>query len=299
MLGQVQRGASGAPRAAPSWSCAEDPTFHEFASEWSQPAATSSSRRPTRHHTWTTEPPPVAPLRAASAQRDHDPGDRPLQAVKVREASCRGQREQDADVARGDPRRRCGVRPDLAQPVCGTGRRKLKVTRSARCIWTRPNRSRCCSKPQATSTGRNHARTSGQAGAVATLVFAGLRVSEACALRWADVDLVTVGLRSVSPRPRPGCARSTCCPVAARRARRLQALPHEHRPRRPGLHDVEAGTRVDRTTCGAGCSRPSPSVQTSSQPKPGHAAPLGLTAHKLRHTFASILAALGTSRCPT
>jgi integrase len=36
---------------------------------------------------------------------------------------------------------------------------------------------------------RLEARTSGRRALIAVLVFAGLRVSEACALRWRDVDL--------------------------------------------------------------------------------------------------------------
>jgi integrase len=57
---------------------------------------------------------------------------------------------------------------------------------------------------------RSDRRALSRRALIATLVFAGLRISEALDLRWRDVDLAGGRLRLRASRPTPVCATCRC-----------------------------------------------------------------------------------------
>jgi integrase len=129
---------------------------------------------------------------------------------------------------------------------------------------------------------------------LATLMFAGLRIGELCALRWRDVDLATGWLHVGESKTDAGRRR-----VKIRGALRDElAAVRATRTRHVGPGDYVFATRT-----GGRQSRENvrnrvlaPAVQLASgQLVAAGSSPLpeGLTPHSLRRTFASVLYALG------
>jgi integrase len=128
---------------------------------------------------------------------------------------------------------------------------------------------------------------------LATLMFAGLRIGELCALRWRDVDLATGWLHVGEAKTDAGRRR-----VKLRGTLRDELAAVRMRPRHVGPGDYVFATRT-----GARQSRENmrnrvlaPAVRLASeQLVAGGSSPLpdGLTPHSLRRTFASVLYALG------
>ena len=130
VLADVRRGIWKPPKPAPTVEEKEEPTFHEFASEWLNVAprrVRAANRRGLRA---CADPSPAAVLRRASALGDHRAGGRPLQggegprarAGPGRPAALEPDDQQDADPARADPRRGRPLRPDRPQPGQDEGR---------------------------------------------------------------------------------------------------------------------------------------------------------------------------------
>ncbi|HZL48674.1 MAG TPA: site-specific integrase [Solirubrobacteraceae bacterium] len=127
---------------------------------------------------------------------------------------------------------------------------------------------------------------------LATLVFAGLRISEMIALDWRDVDLAAGRLKVRQSKTDAGVRYIDLLPVLASELRSLKAA------RKPAQSDPvfpsAAGTRQcrnrvrGRVLAGA--------IKAANEKLEGGgltALPDGLTLHALRRTFASVLVALG------
>ncbi len=137
------------------------------------------------------------------------------------------------------------------------------------------------------------ALTGGRRAMIATLALAGLRVGEACALDWRDVNLAT-GWLYVGSKTEAGMRDVKMLP-----ALRDELIAHKTSGRATGPDDAVfvtatgARRRVDNTR-----QRVMEPVTRRADvllaQRGGQPLPEGLTAHKLRHTFASILAALNT-----
>ena len=135
------------------------------------------------------------------------------------------------------------------------------------------------------------------------LVFAGLRVGEACALCWRDVDLTTGRITVRESSPGAGVAKT-----GAGTNRRVDMLPilrdelaryaERDKPADAGsdsfVFTTARGTPRDKDNVAARVIKPVIEradellVDRDEVPLPAR-----LTAHKLRHTFASLLAACG------
>ncbi|MCW2951025.1 MAG: integrase family protein [Conexibacter sp.] len=145
----------------------------------------------------------------------------------------------------------------------------------------------------ATSLDASSARTRGRRALIATLVFGGLRVTEACELRWRDVDLasgrITVGRAKTDAGMRE---------VDIRPALRDELLAY--RAARPwvGMNDLvfTSQTGNARTKDNVRQRVILPVVKRADElldERGQQPLPRGVTAHKLRHTFGSILVACG------
>lgn len=137
------------------------------------------------------------------------------------------------------------------------------------------------------------ARTGGRRAFVAVLVFAGLRISEACALRWRDVDLASGRLVIGDAKTEAG----------VREVRLLPVLRDELDHYKLGATRAAVDDRVFTTAKGHARDRTNarqrvilPVVQRGDEllaKRKQQPLPAGVTAHKLRHTFASVLVMIG------
>src|SRR5829696_5668756 len=139
--------------------------------------------------------------------------------------------------------------------------------------------------------GSKLARTSGRRALVATLVFAGLRVTEACQLRWRDVDLGSGRITVSRAKTAAGVRRVDVLPI----------LREELAAYKPAGADPDAlvfvtatGKPRDKDNVAKRVIKPvlekTDELLTKREEAP---LPEGITAHKLRHTFGSLLAACG------
>jgi integrase len=127
---------------------------------------------------------------------------------------------------------------------------------------------------------------------LATLTFAGLRIGELCELRWRDVDLSGGKISVRAAKTDAGVRKIDILPVLRDV---LSAFKAEAAP--------VSSERVFGTIAGARQSPSNirnrvlgPSVKRANERLEGEGEvplPTGITPHKLRHTFASILVALG------
>lgn len=108
------------------------------------------------------------------------------------------------------------------------------------------------------------AQTSGRRALIATLVLAGPRASEGCALLWRDVD-PTGASRSGARRPWRACARSTCCRSCATSLSRTRQ-PRSARDQTTRSSRPRPAGHVTRTTSGTVSLRRSPSGPMRSWP---------------------------------
>lgn len=141
--------------------------------------------------------------------------------------------------------------------------------------------------------GEPDALTSGRRALIATLVFGGLRLGEACALDWRDVNLAD-GWLYVGSKTDAGMRDVRILP-----ALRDELLAHKAAATAGDLDDpvfvTASGQRRRVDNARQRVMQPvlvraeAILATTGAQPLPE-----GVTAHKLRHTAASILAALNT-----
>lgn len=137
------------------------------------------------------------------------------------------------------------------------------------------------------------ARTDGRRALIATLLFAGLRSNELCSLSWRDVDLV--GRRIT--------VREAKTPAGAREIELLPLLYEELVRYRASREPIGVDDPVFTTKTGR--RRTKDNLRQRVMGPVVHRAdelliargqlplPPGITSHKLRHTFASILVACG------
>lgn len=135
------------------------------------------------------------------------------------------------------------------------------------------------------------ARTGGRRALVATLVFAGLRVGEACTLVWGDVDLEAGRLAVGAAKTDAGVREVDLLPVLDAELRAHQAVASGSTgpvfPTARGTHRTKDNVR--QRVIVPVIARAGELLQRRDQ----RPLPAGVTAHKLRHTFASLLIARG------
>lgn len=133
----------------------------------------------------------------------------------------------------------------------------------------------------------------GRRAAIATLVLAGPRAHELCLLRWRDVDLDHRRIRIERSKTDAGIREIQLLPLL-----REELAAHKSRSRTTGLDDPVFPTtngrerdvdNLRKRVLAPAIERADRLLETRGQTP----LPAGVTPHKLRHTFASILVACG------
>jgi len=181
----------------------------------------------------------------------------------------------------------------VARNVAKGRRRRLPVTRPRR-TWLDRADHIAALLDGASALDAAAVRHRGQRRALlATLVFAGLRISEALALQWRDIDLARGTIH----------VRGTKTDAADRNVTILPVLRDELSSYRASLRDAPAGSIVFSTASGRSLGVTNArrrvlraAVEKANEQLGGDGLeplPDGLTPHSLRRTFASLLFAIG------
>jgi len=124
---------------------------------------------------------------------------------------------------------------------------------------------------------------------LATLVFAGLRIGELCELRWRDVDLSAGRLTVRASKTDAGVRTVDVLPVLDGILRQLPRRGPDHRVFGTANGSAHGPSNLRRRVLAPAVEIANGHLeQAGDVPLPEH-----LTPHKLRHTFASLLVALG------
>jgi integrase len=140
---------------------------------------------------------------------------------------------------------------------------------------------------------RANARTSGRRALVATLVLAGLRVSEACGLCWRDVDLANGRIHVGNSKTAAGLREIPLLALLRDELAYHKAAAKGIEPNDPVFPSASGRPRnkdnVRKRVVEPVAHRADELLRERGQSPLPH----GLTPHKLRHTFASVLIACG------
>jgi integrase len=296
VLTDVRRGTWRAAGPAPK---SVDPTFHEFASEWLaarrpaiSPATHQSYRNELTHH--------LLPFfhRHRLSQITVAEVDR-YREFKLREGRI-AHSYINATITRlgtildvADERELITRNPVRVNPR----NRKLRVRRAQRAFLDRPEQIeallRAAAELDAAAADRIDRDTCLRKPMLATLVFGGLRISEALALRWRDVDLAGGRMRIAGSKTDAGVRWVPLVP----------ALRDELAERKAAAAYTKPNDKVFSTLTGGMWSRDNARKRifdkavelADDRLEEAGLVPIpeGLTPHSLRHTYISLRVALG------
>lgn len=285
MLADVRRGLWREPNPAPVEEPREGPTFHVFASEWLAARAQEGlAKRTIEDYRWALTHhllPFFADYRlSAITVRDVD-------RYKTAKAAERilGANQINKTLTRLSQILAVAVEYDLiaANPAAGK-RRRLKSTRPRR-SWVEPEQLMALLE-----SAPGYRRP-----LLATLAGAGLRIGEALALRWSDVDLATGTLRVLRSKTDAGVRIVDLTP-----ALREELAAHKVDTTWDGPDDYVFATASGRPRNRHNERRAAlvPAIEKANAKlrKLGIAPIEGATFHGLRRTYASLRAAVGDDR---
>jgi integrase len=292
-LADVRRGLWRPPAdVVPEPEPLPEPTFHEFASDWLARRAPELRPRTVQDYSWSLE---LHLLPFFAAHR--------LSAITIEEVD----RYRALKVAQGvlgatainkTLTRLAQILGDAVEygrlpsnPASGR-RRRLKAPKPRRAYLDTAEQIDAllngASELDERGRGRPYRRT-----LLCVLIFAGLRIGEALALRWRDVDLATGRLTVASSKTDAGERTVDLLPVLAN-----QLAMHGEWARRTGASDLVFATGKGTPLSDTNCRRRVlvPAIAAADRELAARGLPPipeGLTPHGLRRTFASVLIATG------
>jgi integrase len=170
-----------------------------------------------------------------------------------------------------------------------TRNRKLKAKRKRPVYLDSAEQIAAMIDAAAELDAKPQARTAGRRALIATLVYAGLRIGEATALTWQDIDLANGRISVADSKTDAGIRLVDILP-----ALRDELLGHRHTNAQASpeqlVFPTSSGSRRDKDNARERVIRPVVEhADTLLARRRQPSLPDGVTAHKLRHTFASIL----------
>jgi len=290
VLADVERGL-WAPGVAHAAEAPAAPTFHEFASEWLEARRSELKETTLADYTWQ-----LCNHLLPFFHRHHLPQitvaevDR-YRALKVREQVLSAESINKTITRLGQILAVAEERDLIPRnPVrVNTRNRKLKARRKRPVYLESAEQIVAMIDAAAELDAKPQARTAGRRALVATLVYAGLRIGEATALCWRDVDLANGRISVGDAKTEAGIRLVDILP-----ALRDELLTHRHAnaSAKPDalVFPTSSGSRRDKDNARERVIRPVVAHAEALLAKRGRdPLPAGVTAHKLRHTFASIL----------
>jgi len=290
VLADVERGlwAPGVGRAAEA---PTTPTFHEFASSWLDARRGELREATIADYTWQlcnhllpffhAHRLPQIAVAEVDRYREFKVREQVLSAESINKTITRlGQILAVAEERDLIPRNPVRV---------NTRNRKLKAKRKRPVYLDSAEQIVAMIDAATELDAKPQARTAGRRALIATLVFAGLRIGEATALTWKDIDLANGRISVGDAKTEAGIRLVDILP-----ALRDELTSHRHACARAKLIDLvfptSTGTRRDKDNARERVIRPVVAHADELLAQRGHEPlPEGVSAHKLRHTFASIL----------
>lgn len=317
VLADVRRGIWQPPRPAPVPEAAVDPTFHQFATDWFN--AKKPELRPNTVTAYTSE----LTLHLLPHFARHRLSEITVQEVdKYRHAKVREAELRRAAIVAGRPLRTADgqvLRPlgpttinktltrlgQILEDAVEYGhvernsakgkRRRLKAPKNTRTHLDRVDHitALLTAAGELDRRARADRRHVARRAIVATLVFGGLRIDELCGLRWRDVDLATGRIRVGEAKTEAGLRLVEMLPVLRDELSTWKARA----PRSRSIDYVfatDAGGRPSKDNLRSRVIQAAIKLANETLEAEGFVPlPDGLTPHGLRHTYASILIALG------
>jgi len=293
VLADVRRGIWRPPIAEVAVAPAADPTFHEFASEWY--AAKAQEIRPNTARSYRNDlTNHLLPFFAQHrlSQITISEVDR-YRNAKVREGLLKP-RSINMHLALLAQLLEVAVEYDHIERNPASGRRRrLKASRPEPVHVDSVDHIEALLEAAANLDRDPRSHTTGRRAVIAVLLFAGLRAEEVTGLRWRDVDLANGRLHVGRAKTAAGVREVDLLPILRDELATLKA----------STPSVGQDDHVFVTSTGEPRDRHNlrqrvvaPIVKTADELlalRDARPLPQGLSPHKLRHSFASLLVALG------
>jgi integrase len=282
------------PRAPEPADAERDPTFHAFASDWLEASKGEWRPKTLRDYEWKLS------AHLLPFFRSHR-----LSEITIVEVDrLRASKLKDGKLAAGSINKVLGllaqilevaVEYELIDRNTAKGRRRrLKAGRPA-AVWL-DSAEQIRALLDAAGELDREARCDRQVprrAILSPLVFAGLRIGELAELRWRDVDLASGKITVRTSKTDAGVRRINLLPIL-----RDELASHKASARSASgerVFPTQSGRALNQSNV-RNCTLAKAVERANKRLEAAKATPLpdGLTPHKLRHTFASLLVALGT-----
>jgi integrase len=296
VLADVERGIWKPPdrQPAPAPELPKDPTFHEFASEWYRDNEGKWRERTRLDYTWQLTHhllPFFAEHRLSQiTAREIDR----YTAAKVREGVLSATSINKTVTRLGQILKRAkrwGLIGHNPVEDC----ERLKTAKPAPVWLDRAEHIAALldAAGELDREARRDRRHVPRRALLATLVFAGLRIGELTGLRWRDVDLTAGRIHVRASKTDAGVRTVDMLPVLRDELLALKAAARHAEPNRlvfpTTTGEAHGPSNIRRRVLAPAVERANERLEEAGDvPLPD-----GLTPHKLRHTFASLLVALG------